>query len=267
MKICHYVMLNPTGNLTALVLDHVAPEDERFLTRELLKNSEQVAYMESPTIPRAEAAIRLMGGEFCGNATMASAAWILRNHLSAGEEKKILLQVSGTSQPVSCHIKKTEECFQGTVLMPTVQSLYRTSLAGRSFTAVKMEGILHLIHEDTPMDKTETENLLRDIVSSLPDDAVGLLQWDRTRSKLLPLIFVRGSNSMVWEHGCGSGSAAIGAHEAFQHGDGITITSIHQPGGTITADVEVKNGTIISIHITGFIHLGQVKTIELPELC
>ena len=267
MKTCRYVILDPTGNLTALVLDHVTREEERFLTKALLKISEQVAYLESPAIPGAEAAIRLMGGEFCGNAAMASAAWILRNHLTAGEEKKILMQVSGADRPVSCHIKKTEECFQGTVLMPGVQSLYRISLAGRSFSAVKMEGILHLIHEDAPMDKNTTENLLRDIASSLPDEAVGLLQWNRTRGELIPLVFVRGSNSMVWEHGCGSGSAAIGAYEAFLHGDGITVTAIHQPGGTITADVEVKNGIIISIRITGFIHLDQVRTIELPELC
>lgn len=263
MKTCHYVILNPTGNLTALVLDPVTPEEETFLTKELLKISEQVAYLESPSLPSAEAAIRLMGGEFCGNAAMASAAWILRNALTEGNEKTILLQVSGVDQPVSCHIKKTGGCFQGTVLMPSVQIPHRIILAGRSFTAVHMKGILHLIHEDALVDKAEAENLLRDIVSSLPDEAIGLLHWNRTLNELIPLVFVRGSNSMIWEHGCGSGSAAIGVYEAFLHGDGVTETVINQPGGTITTDVVIKNGIVLSVSITGLIQIENEETVIL----
>ena len=59
MKTCRYVVLDPTGNLTALVLDPVLPEEEAFLTNELLKVSEQVAYLEKPALPGAAAAIRL----------------------------------------------------------------------------------------------------------------------------------------------------------------------------------------------------------------
>ena len=62
MSPCRYVILDPTGNLTALVLDPVAPKAEASLTEALLKFSEQVAYLEPPILPGAEAAIRLMGG-------------------------------------------------------------------------------------------------------------------------------------------------------------------------------------------------------------
>ena len=51
MKSYRYVLLDPTGNLTALVLDPADPEDERQLTSELLKQSEQVAYLEPPKAP------------------------------------------------------------------------------------------------------------------------------------------------------------------------------------------------------------------------
>ena len=43
MRSYRYVKLNPTGNLTCLVLDRTSPEDEKILTRELLKECEQVA--------------------------------------------------------------------------------------------------------------------------------------------------------------------------------------------------------------------------------
>ena len=102
MRSYRYVKLNPTGNLTCLVLDRTSPEDEKILTRELLKECEQVAYLEEPENPGAVAAVRLMGGEFCGNAAMAAAAWLVRDELAEGEEKSLLLEMSGTEEPVFC---------------------------------------------------------------------------------------------------------------------------------------------------------------------
>ena len=40
-----YVKLDPTGNITCLVLDPASPEEEKAITRELLKQCEQVAYL------------------------------------------------------------------------------------------------------------------------------------------------------------------------------------------------------------------------------
>ena len=52
MKSFRYVRLDPTGNLTCLVLDPVEKAEEPGITA------------------------RLMGGEFCGNAAMASACYL-----------------------------------------------------------------------------------------------------------------------------------------------------------------------------------------------
>ena len=267
MITCRFVVLDPTGNLTALVLDPVVPNAEKCVTKKLLEISEQVAYLEPPSHPGSEAAIRLMGGEFCGNASMAAAAWLLRDHLAIGHERTILLQVSGASKPVPCHIRKTKDCFQGTVSMPPVLELRRISLLNRLFTAVRMEGILHLIDEGTPLEKREAERTLAGLSETLPDEAIGLLQWNRDAGRLDPLVFVRANGSMVWEHGCGSGSAAVGAYEALRNGNGVTATEIHQPGGTIITCAEVSDSSIVSIQITGSIHLGQEKKMEIPDFC
>ena len=264
MKTCRYVVLDPTGNLTALVLDPVLPEEEAFLTNELLKVSEQVAYLEKPALPGAAAAIRLMGGEFCGNAAMAAAAWLLRDRLSERQESAILLQVSGAKEPVPCRVQALGGLLRGTVRMPAVLGVRGEEYCGRCFTAVRMEGILHLIDPAGIPDPAEAEALLRRIVARLPDEAVGLMRWDRETGTLTPLVYVRGSGSLVWEHGCGSGSAAVGACEALLRGDGTTVTEVRQPGGTITVSAEVRSGAVTGISIAGLIRFGAEQVIRIP---
>ena len=106
--------------------------------------------------------------------------------------------------------------------------------------------------------------MLRQIAGLLPDEAIGLIQWDRTRQYMRPLVFVRGSGSLVWEHGCGSGSAAVGAAEALRNGPGETETEVKQPGGTIRVSAAAGNGQILSVKISGRVKLGKETIIEIP---
>ena len=264
MKSYRYVLLDPTGNLTALVLDPADPADERLLTGELLKQSEQVAYLEPPKKSGAVAAIRLMGGEFCGNAAMASAAWLIRDEAEQGRTKALLMEISGAEDPVCCTVLKTADGFEGTVEMPGVPEIGTETICGIPFTAVRMEGITHLICDDRAFEKEEAESLLRKIAGLLPDEAIGLIQWDRAEQYMQPLVFVRGSGSLVWEHGCGSGSAAVGAAEALRNGAGETETKVKQPGGTIRVSAAVGNGKILSVKISGRVKLGIETIIEIP---
>ena len=263
MREYRYVILDPTGNLTALVTDPAEPEDEKSLTRELLKQSEQVAYLETASMPGAVAAIRLMGGEFCGNAAMAAAAWLVRDELKPGQEISLLLEVSGAAEPVLCTVKAAETGYEGTVQMPAIAGIRAETLCGIPFTVVRMEGITHLICEGIRLEKEEAESLLLWIAEQMQEEAVGLLQWDREMQEMRPLVFVRGSESMVWENGCGSGSAAIGALEAFRSGQEKLTTPVRQPGGTIRVTTETENGAVRSVSITGRIRFGNINRIEV----
>ena len=264
MKTYRYVMLDPTGNLTALVTDPAEPGDEAALVRELLKECEQVAFLEPPERPEAVAAIRLMGGEFCGNAAMAAAAWLIRDELEEGAEKALLLGVSGAAEPVRCTVRQTGNSLEGTVEMPSAPAVRAETRCGIPFTVVRLEGIVHLICEGRTFEKEGAERLLTRIARELPDPAVGLLQWDREAGRMVPLVYVRGSKSLVWEHGCGSGSAAVGAAEALRNGDGKTAVSVSQPGGTIRAEAEAAGGRILSVRITGQIRIGPENSITIP---
>ena len=261
MRGYRYVTLDPTGNITALVTDPVDPADESAVTRALLGRSEHVAYLEEPEVPAAAARIRLMGGEFCGNAAMAAAAWLARGELRPGEKKQMFLEVSGAAAPVLCAVRRTENGFEGTVQMPGVPEVTEETLCGVPFTVVRMEGITHLVCEGRNYTKDEAESLLSKIAAQLSDDAVGLLQWDPAAGRMLPLVWVRGSRSMVWEHGCGSGSAAVGAYEALKSGDGVHTVSVRQPGGTILAAADAAGGRIRSVSITGEVRIGMAERI------
>ena len=258
MRDTRYVLLDPTGNLTCLVLDTVGKEEEAALTKGLLSLCEQVAYLEPPAGPESIARIRLMGGEFCGNAAMAAAAWLTQDRIAEGKELSMLLEVSGTADPVLCKVRKRNDGYEGTITLPGVPEISRVTFCGLPFAFVRMEGIAHLIYEGESLTSDEAEKLLRTIAGEIPDDAVGLLQWNREKRYMIPLVYVRGSESMVWEHGCGSGSAAIGAYEALKRQkEGIITTDISQPGGIIRASAETAGGTITSVSITGMVHFGK----------
>ena len=263
MKAYRYVTLDPTGNLTCLVLDHAGPEEEPLLTRRLLQECEQVAYLEPPAEPETVAGIRLMGGEFCGNAAMATAVWLVQGQVGPDMEKRLLLRVSGAAEPVLCTARKIRDGYEGTVMMPGVPEIREEALCGRLLTVARMQGIVHVIRENGFTGKNEAEALIREIAEQLPDEAVGLLQWNREAQYMQPLVFVRGSGSLVWERGCGSGSAAVGTLEALRSGQKEKTTDVRQPGGLIRAAARTENGTVTGVSITGQVRTGPEKTVMI----
>lgn len=253
-----YVRLDPTGNLTCLVTKMPPEADEAAVTRTLMRECEQVAYLEPPTRPGSRARIRLMGGEFCGNAALACACLLAREDgILPGEERTVPLEVSGAEGVLACTARRTENGFEGTAPMPKIQRVWLEQEGIYTLTAVRMEGILHLILEnEKALKKDAAETLLRRAAETQPDEAVGLLQWDRHRSQMIPLVYVRGSGTLVWETGCGSGSAVVGAREAMRREDGVYELEVWQPGGMIRVTAQVKNGWAEQVSITGRVKIG-----------
>ena len=269
-----YVRLDPTGNITCLVTEMPPGTDEREVIRRLMEQCEQVAFLEPARTPGALARIRLMGGEFCGNATMAAACFLASGGRSdrrgfGGRPESppmiIPMEVSGVEGVLPCKVWAGENEYRGTVPMPRVLDILPCPAGSETWTAVRLEGILHLIREsDTPLEKAQAERLLLAQSASWPDAALGLLQWNAAEERMIPLVAVKGSNTLVWETGCGSGSAAIGAWRASRAGRGVTVTRVRQPGGVIEVSAEVRDGLPENLTITGEVRLGQEE--ELPPL-
>ena len=263
MRAVRYVLLDPTGNRTAMVLDPTAEEEREEITRRLMAESEQVAYCVRPADPAARGAIRLMGGEFCGNAAMAAACWWAREDgLAEGAETVVPMEVSGAEGVLPCRVRHGKDGWEGTVTMPPVLGTEELRAEGYRMTAVRMQGIRHWVLDGSMMEDREAESFLQRRAAGIPEEAAGLMQWNRRSGVMRPLVLVKGSGTMVWETGCGSGSAAVGAYEALRRGEGTTETRVHQEGGTIVVNATVRGGRVTEVTITGKVIMGEEQLYE-----
>ena len=77
-----------------------------------------------------------------------------------------------------------------------------------------------------------------------------------------PLVYVQETDTAVWEQGCGSGSAAIGAWLSARRGANQCL-SVRQPGGAIAVTTCIANKKLSSLTISGTVRLGRSKRIDV----
>ena len=266
-----FVKTNPTGNTTILVESPVEIGDQAEIAKILMRDdvlcAEQVGFLGAPRNPSAARAnLRMMGGEFCGNAAASLAAFLVWRDGGHEKETKVPLEVSGADGVTECLIKRCGEEFQGTVgIMPPlrIESLH-LPLAGmkQELPSVKLRGITHVI---VPLEilgpaqeaRQSAEQAAKEWAGLIEDEAFGILLYECQKNSITPLVCVKTSGTAVWERGCGSGSAAIGAYLASLAGSsGANVTtSVTQPGGIITVETRRENGAVSGISITGNVRI------------
>lgn len=239
-----FVKISPTQNMTILVTDTHPRKEYQQIAERLLDYghlfAEQVGFIEEPENRQAVARLQMMGGEFCGNATMSLAAYLVwKKQLPMGSVEEILLEVSGAEELLNCRVEVREEGLVGKVKMPSATHIEEQvlSLNGKEITAyqVILPGIIHYIVPKEQVDLTDEQALqvlLRSLGEGEETDALGLIFWERKDNSIVPLVYVIPTDTMIWERGCGSGSAAVGAFLA----QGIleeTSYTVPQPGGEI----------------------------------
>ena len=247
-----FVKLSPTQNMTVIVDEPVPRAAHRSVAAALMDYAsvfaEQVGFRETPTLPGARARLQMMGGEFCGNATMCMAACLAREEgIQPGERRSVPVEVSGASGVLMCDV----ECAAGGYICRVDMPLPEAIQPRADYTLVRLPGIAHAMVECAAPESLRpgAEQRLRAIAAELADDAVGLMLYAPETSRLLPLVYVRDTDSMVWERGCGSGSAAVGAYIAWKNRCGMTA-SLTQPGGVIETAAEWRDG-VSKLAITG----------------
>lgn len=183
------------GNSTALVSDCPAPQKPSLIDS-LLNQVEQVGFVDQAgNLPR----IRMMGGEFCINATLAFASTLG----TAG-----CLSADGVDHPV-CFANSDQE------------SSIRLPLNWRKEgNIVLLEGIGFVLWDGerrTAVEKDEIKALC--IRYNLP--AFGAILFDQ--DAITPHVYVTNVDSFVAETACGSGSVALHLYTG--------ITRVKQPTG------------------------------------
>lgn len=266
--VLRYTVIDPTKNITLLVTTPVQRNLQAQTAAWLLRrerDAEQVGFLETAAdgTPR----LQMMGGEFCGNATMGLGAWLCRRQrLSHGVTHDFALDISGAEAPVPCSVTPVNYGYLATVEMPLPEKMEeRTFPAGDSelsLTVVFLPGICHIIAPKSAIDRTQAEELLRRWSASLPGEAVGLILLDEERTAIDPLVYVKPTDTAVWERGCGSGSAAVACYLTAKRGENQCL-SVRQQGGTIAAVTAWDGQRVTALHITGSVALLEEKSVDV----
>ena len=262
-----YLLADPTKNITVLVTTPVSralqPELASLLL-DLEPEAEQVGFVE--TAADGQMRLQMMGGEFCGNATMSFGAWLCRR-APIGQTCRLALEISGAPALVECSITPLDGCFLGTVDMPLPEKIETLRLPLGSETAelsvVRLPGISHIIVPAQVFTLARAEELIRRWAEVLHADALGILLLQEEELCFDPLVYVTQTDTAVWERGCGSGSAAIGAYLTKKHGAPQCV-SIRQPGGAIAVTTRcAEDGALSSLTISGTVLLGRSKKADV----
>ena len=238
-------ILDPTGNITALVEEPVPPAEQPAAAAELMARCpavEQVGFVRfTAGADGTDASLRMAGGEFCGNASMCAAALALLR--SGGERGSVRLRVSGTAEAVEVRLEKSgENAFRAGVRMPRAQAIEMRDFAFEGRTGrlplVRMEGISHLLVEADSCffallkERETAERAVRLWCRDLGADGLGLMFLERETLRLTPLVYVPGSATCFWENSCASGSAAVGMALATRSGETAEL-ALTEPGGVL----------------------------------
>ena len=281
-----YVLMDPTGNRTILVETPVPPEDRPDIAAALMKlepSAEQVGFLSEygqDTDAGTDLALRMAGGEFCGNASMSAAVWYgIRSGSARGT---FSVSVSGAADPVQVTISsRPDGLWQGIVDMPGPESVETVRFPdGRQLPVVSFSGISHVILEQS-MNPETAERLVKEWCCFLHADALGLLflQPDEentaspapetfsaaggpdrlTRGHLTPLVYVPAADTLFWESACGSGTTAVGAWLARIKGGPVRL-SLQQPGG----ELEISAAPGSPLLLKGTVRCVHERTADIP---
>lgn len=256
----NFVKMNPTENMTILILDQLPRSIHGEIAKKVMDynniHGEQVAFIEKPETYRSEALSRLqmMGGEFCGNASRALAAFLVsRGHynsdyfkknltLSSEIEVEVPLEVSGSNDLVYCKVNSTSNSneYISSISMPIQKNIkdFVFNENGKNIfsTLVEFDGITHIVVDSA--DVSSKENvfyIIKDLIKDFNYECIGIMFYDNSKSFLEPLVYVKTTDTLIWERGCGSGSCAVAIALSYRVKKSLSI-DIKQPGGV----VEVK---------------------------
>lgn len=262
-------VLNPAGNITLIVTTPVNREAYAEIAGKLLDitelRGEQVGFL---TEPRQGGAVRLemMGGEFCGNALRSTGYY---HAVKSGAQGRTVVsaEISGCGKPLDVEVDLNNHTAKAQMPLPV--SLNNVTVNGREVKAVVFEGIVHFIAE-APMsdglpavDEAFLEAAVDYAVSGLGAEAAGVMFFDKASGFIRPVVYVRATDSLVYENSCASGSTATALVTASDLPDGEYAIDVRQPGGSIEVGVTKSCGSFEKLTIGGRVSIDGEVSVEL----
>ena len=156
-----YRIFDPTGNITALVETPVPPAQQPAVAARVMAAEpqvEQVGFLSQTG--DAVIALRMAGGEFCGNATMCAA--VTACEVAQQDADSFQVRVSGAQAPVNAEVAlQPDGSWRAVVDMPRPTVLERRMLPGvGEAPVVRFDGITHIVLTE-PMPRPLAERQAR----------------------------------------------------------------------------------------------------------
>lgn len=196
----------PSGNATILVdnVDQkIQREDYSSIAATLLQANqgfEQVGFIEKGN--QCEYRCHMMGGEFCINA-LRSLALLINEQFG---KSTFELESSGTKHIFTMEIEQW--------VCINLEKNYKKREIKNNIFLVELEGIAHFIQTIKKSEWSEqlSKEQLRSMQKEYPlvfedNPAVGLVLVDEFNT-IYPLIYVKDTNTVIFESACGSGTLA-----------------------------------------------------------
>ncbi len=256
-----YCIMDPTGNITALVESRVAVARQPSAAAEIMKRHpevEQVGFLQFADAggDSVRAELRMAGGEFCGNAAMCAAALLLlrKRQESGSSRETVRLRISGAAQPVEVRLRQEADgSFRAAVRMPPALEVGEREFAfgttRERLPLVRMQGISHVvIRPDSAFfslqeDRSSAEKAVKEWCAVLEADGLGLMFLEEREPpfRLTPLVYVPGSGTVFWETSCASGSSAVGMYLSANSGGAVSLELL-EPGGSLSVKSDPVSG-------------------------
>ena len=116
-------------------------------------------------------------------------------------------------------------------------------------TLVEYPGISHLVLENA-VPGAEDVSHARALLSAhgAEDGCFGLMYL--SGSAMRPLVYVRDTDTLIWESSCASGTCAVAAALALRQKRTLSL-ELFQPGGSLTAKATLQNHQLSSLTLDG----------------
>ncbi|WP_369903539.1 diaminopimelate epimerase [Bacillus manliponensis] len=257
-----FIKFNPTQNMTILVKTNYPIEEYKHIASKIMSyNSvyaEQVGFIEKPIHNKAAARLQMAGGEFCGNACMSLATFIAsKRGLEHNDLEEISLESSGADELIICQVKRNLDEFYCQVTMPIPKKIEQRTIKydgdDLNMIIVRYQDCIHIVIEVAQFSKTvkeKVQSLAKLLGITLGANLIGILLYKPDSNELAPLIYVPDLDSLIWERGCGSGTASLGAYLAWKNKEEV-IAEIKQPGGAITVVATYHEEKLTNLKIEG----------------
>lgn len=196
----------------------------------------------------------MMGGEFCGNASMSCGAYMARR--LRVDRLLLTLEVSGAKEPVEVEIDGDS----GKVRMPLPERVYTDTFDGRRAAVVEFQGITHILTDS--FDIGEAEKRISEWNKKIGADALGVMVIDEEAKSLTPVVYVPSTGTIVRESSCASGTAAAGAYFCLRENKSASFI-FSEPAGEMGISGTVENGKLAGLILSGHVRISETGSVEI----